>query len=198
MGLLRYCGKQMESAMLCEDILKNKRFLENGGVTFSGGEPLAQSEFLFACLEQLDGQLHRAIQTSGYCAPEIFARALELTDYMLFDLKLADDQLHRKFTGVSNRSIHQNLKNLALSGKEFVVRIPLIPGVTDTDENITGIVRLLQENQITYAELLPYTQMAGGKYAMVGREYSPGFDDSRAVCVPERIFEENGIDFTVL
>lgn len=196
--LLRWCGESMESTVLCDEILKNRSFLENGGVTFSGGEPLSQSAFLLECLSQLKGQLHTAVQTSGYADEKNFTQVLELADYMLFDLKLADDMSHRQYTGVSNRSIHRNLQILAQSGKPFVIRIPLIPGVTDTDSNMAGIIRLLQQNHVSYVELLPYNLMAGGKYAMVGRTYSPGFDQQQPVHIPEGLLQENKIDYVVL
>jgi len=152
--------------------------LQSGGVTFSGGEPLFQSEFVFECLNQLKGKLHTAIQTSGFCSARVFATALELSDYFLYDLKLIDDTLHKQFTGVSNRMILRNFRSLAESKIAFTVRTPLIPGVTDTEINLTAIAKLLRENGVERIELLPYNKMAGGKYKMLLREYMPGFDES--------------------
>ena len=177
-NLLRISGEVYESETLCERLLKNQRLLQNGGVTFSGGEPLFQSEFVFECLKQLKGKLHTAIQTSGFCSEKVFATALELSDYFLYDLKLIDDTLHKQFTGVSNQAILQNFRTLAKSNTAFTVRTPLIPGVTDTESNLTAIAKLLQENGIERIELLPYNKMAGGKYKMLLREYTPGFDES--------------------
>lgn len=198
MGLLRLCGEEMDSSHLCKKLLKNKTMLQSGGVTFSGGEPLSQSKFLFSCLRELKGQLHEAIQTSGYCEPEIFREAVTLSDYFLFDLKLADPEQHRRYTGVSNNWILTNFSDLAASGKDFVVRIPLIPGVTDTEENISGLIGILRENGVSYAELLPYNKMAGGKYKMLGREYCPGFDEKQDVRIPEEQFRSAGINFKIL
>lgn len=177
-NLLRISGEVYESETLCERLLKNQRLLQNGGVTFSGGEPLFQSEFVFECLKQLKGKLHTAIQTSGFCSEKVFATALELSDYFLYDLKLIDDTLHKQFTGVSNQAILQNFRTLAKSNTAFTVRTPLIPGVTDTESNLTAIAKLLQENGTERIELLPYNKMAGGKYKMLLREYTPGFDES--------------------
>lgn len=194
MHLIRWCGDEMDADALCEKLLKNKRILQQGGgVTFSGGEPLLQKDFLFACLTQLKGQLHTAIQTCGYCDEATFQQALSLSDYFLFDLKIADDDMHQRFTGVSNRLIHQNFNTLCHSLVPFVVRIPLIPGVTDTAKNLTALCELLQKNGVTYAEVLPYNKMAGGKYKMLLREYTPGFDEMQPPQIHEDIFAAHGI-----
>ncbi len=198
-SLLRVCGEKFESEELCNKLFKNERILKNGGgITFSGGEPFMQSSFMLECLEILKGRLHTAIQTSGFCDEKIFKKALSLADYFLFDLKLADDDLHKRYTGVSNKLIHKNFKTLAKSGKDFVVRIPLIPGVTDTESNITSLAKLMRENGVSYAELMPYNKMAGGKYKMVLREYTPDFDQTQEVKIQEDIFKEYGIEIKVL
>ena len=198
MGLLRYSGENISSEQLCEKLLKNQNMLQSGGVTFSGGEPLAQSDFLLDCLTKLKGKIHTAIQTSGYCDTQTFKKVVGMADCFLFDLKLADDRLHRKYTGVSNAVILNNFSFLASSRREFVVRIPLIPTVTDSDENICGIVNLLKQNGVNYVELLPYNQMAGAKYKMLCREYRPDFDERVAVKVPERILRKNNVAFKIL
>jgi len=197
-GLLRYCGEIVEANALCEKLLKNSTLLRNGGVTFSGGEPLAQAEFVFECLSLLKGKLHTAIQTCGYCSAEVFAQALSLCDYMLFDVKIADDTLHRRYTGVSNANILANLTRLANSGLEFVVRIPLIPGVSDTADNLQKTCEILKANGVDRVELLPYNQMAGGKYKMLNRAYEPAFDTEAAMQFHTEIFERYCIQTTVL
>ena len=199
MHLLRVCGDRYEDITLCEKLLKNERILKNGGgITFSGGEPFMQKDFLFSCLSLLKGKLHTAIQTSGYCNPKDFETALSLADYFLFDLKIADEKEHIKHTGVSNQKIHENFKLLCQSGKDFVVRIPLIPTVTDTEENISDLCRLMRENDVSYAELMPYNKMAGGKYKMTGRRYSPTFDESVPAQYREDVFEKHNIQTKVL
>ena len=119
--------------------------------------------------------------------------ALSLSDYFLYDLKLSDESLHKTYTGVSNRPILENFACLAQSGKDFTVRIPLIPTVTDTEENIAALARLMKENGVRYAELLPYTKVAGGKYKMLGREYTPCFDESIPVRTHDYLFASYGI-----
>lgn len=108
----------------------------DGGVTFSGGEPLMQPEFLLASLRlcKLDG-IHTAVETCGFGAPEIVARISNYVDLFLFDLKLADGDRHREFTGVDNALILRNLGLLVRNGKSVVVRIPVITGIND-DEGI--------------------------------------------------------------
>ncbi len=197
--LLRICGEKYESTTLCEKLLKNQAILKNGGgVTFSGGEPLAQSEFLVECLDILKEKLHTAIQTSGYCEKFVFEKALSKADYFLFDLKIYDEEKHIKYTGVSNSKIHKNFSLLTESGVPFVVRMPLIPTVTDTKENISDICRFLCEKGVKYAELLPYNKMAGGKYKLAGKVYTPMFDESVPVNTRQDIFEFFGIKTKIL
>ena len=199
MHLLRVCGEELECDALCERLLKNQKILNmGGGVTFSGGEPLMQSEFLFACMERLKGKLHLAIQTSGFCAEEVFFRALMLADYFLYDLKLIDNGMHRCYTGVSNECILKNFSALAKSGVPFTARVPLIPTVTDTKENLGAIAEVLSSHGIHYVELLPYNKMAGGKYKMVLLEYRPRFDESIPVQSGEEIFSAYGIETKIL
>ena len=198
-GLLRYCGEEYNAQQLCEKLVKNKCILDDGGgVTFSGGEPLFQSGFLCECLDLLNGKLHRAVQTSGFASEEIFEKVLEKADFFLFDLKLADSEKHKKYTGVPNEVILKNFEKLCKSNKAFTVRIPLIPSVTDTAENIRGLCDIMKKNGVTYAELLPYNKMAGGKYKMTGRKYTPDFDENVPVEIREDIFKSFGIEIYVL
>lgn len=198
-NLIRECGEEIESNALCDKLLKNQNILSmGGGVTFSGGEPFMQSEFLFECLKKLKGKLHTAIQTSGYCDEKTFLKALSLADYFLYDLKILDNNLHKKYTGVSNEKIINNFLTLSKSKVDFVVRVPLIPGVTDTKENITKISKLLNDNNIKYAELMSYNKMAGGKYKMLQREYTPDFDDTKDIFIHSDIFEKYDIKTVIL
>ncbi len=198
--LLRMCGEEYSPRQLCDKLLQNQALLADGGVTFSGGEPLLQSEFLFSCLSLLEGKLHRAIQTCGYASPEVFCHALSLTDYVLYDLKLMDDGAHIRYTGCSNRPILQNFEALAESfpADRFAVRVPLIPGVTDTEENLSAIAALLQKHRIPSVELLPYNKFAGSKYHLVGKEYQPLFDESQPPQPHAELFAAHGIEAAVL
>ena len=199
MNLIRICGEKMTPTELCNKLLKNERILNNGGgVTFSGGEPFMQSEFMFECLKILKKRLHTAIQTCGYCSADKFDTALSLADYFLFDLKIIDDENHKKYTGVSNKLILDNFRRLAKSGVDFIARTPLIPGVTDTEENISDIARILKENDVNKIELLPYNKMAGAKYKLVMREYKPDFNEGAEVSFHEEIFKSYGIETKII
>jgi len=154
---------------LAKVILDNKVFfdLNDGGVTFSGGEPLLQSDFLCEVLDKLEG-IHTAIQTSGYSDYDIYKKVIDKVDYVMQDIKLVDPDLHKKYTGVSNDKILKNIEFLKKSGKDFVFRVPLIPDITDTQENLKAISEIAGEFE---TELLRYNDMAGAKYPSIGLEY---------------------------
>ena len=195
-ALLRYCADEYIAEELCARLEKNIPILNasGGGITFSGGEPTSNPDFLLECLSRLQGKTHRAVQTCGYCPPTLFAKVLDACDYMLFDIKLVDDVMHKRYTGVSNARILDNFRTLAASGKDFVIRTPLIPTVTDTEENMDAIARLLKQNGIHYIELLPYNKMAGSKYRLAGKVYQPSFDGNRSVIVRTELFARYGIE----
>ena len=137
-----------------------------GGVTFSGGEPLMQPDFLYECLKRCGREgIHRAVDTSGYAALEVVKQIARQTDLFLYDLKFMDSEKHKYFTGVSNQSILANLKYLARSGARVVIRFPLIPGINDNDENIDLMgmfLRILPE--IETIHILPYHSHQEKKY----------------------------------
>ena len=199
-NLLRYCGTEYTPEELCAKLLKNAAILNSsgGGVTFSGGEPTMSEDFLLECLSLLDGKVNRAVQTCGYCKSELWRKVLDCSDYILFDIKIVDDDIHKKYTGVSNKLILENFKILARSGKDFVIRTPLIPTVTDTVENITAIAELLSKYSVNYIELLPYNKMAGSKYKLAGMEYSPSFDTEIPCKHRTEIFESYGIKVKIV
>ena len=144
-----------------------------GGVTFSGGEPLSQPEFLIALLKEC-GRLgiHCAVDTCGFAELDTVRRVSGYTDLFLYDLKLIDPARHKKFTGVSNERILENLKWLSANGAEVYIRIPLVPGINDDKEDIEQIVLfvtgLARRHPVC---LLPYHGAASHKYASLGFEY---------------------------
>ena len=194
-ALLRYCAEEYTAKELCAILEKNIPILNaaGGGVTFSGGEPTSNPDFLLECLSLLNGKTNRAVQTCGYCSPSLFDKVLDNCDYMLFDIKLANEALHKRYTGVSNDLIIQNFRTLASSEKDFVIRTPLIPTVTDTEENIEAIACLLEQNGINYIELLPYNKMSGSKYRLAGKVYEPSFDESTPIAIRTEVFTKHGI-----
>lgn len=167
--------------------------LNQGGVTFSGGEPLAQADFVIEVIQRLEG-LHILLDTSGYADEQDFYRLVQCCDLIYFDLKLVDETLHRRYTGCSNRLILQNLRLLAEMGKPFVVRVPLIPGVTDTSENLSSIARLVSGLPgLLRVDLLPYNRAAGAKYQAAGMPFEPGFDENQPCRMDPSAFEEQGL-----
>lgn len=199
-NLLRQAGESYTREQLVEKLLKNATILNasGGGVTFSGGEPLAQPNFLIDCLTALDGKLHRAIQTSGFCVHDIFENVIKQCEYVLFDLKLMDKEKHLHYCGADNQLILENYRILAASGKDFITRIPVIPTVNDTTENMTAVAEFMLENKAKKLELLPYHKMTGSKYAMTGRKYEPTFDETKTPDLHLDIFKTYGIEVNVL
>ena len=168
-GCLSLSGEEIDSKVLAEKLNRDKAMFEltKGGITISGGEPLMQADFVCDLVDNLDG-IHTAIQTSGFADTETYKRVVSKFDYVMQDIKLVDEGEHIKYTGVSNKKILKNIEWLKQCGKEFIFRIPLIPDITDTKENLSAISKLVQGYN---AEYLPYNQMAGSKYKMLGMEY---------------------------
>lgn len=175
-------------------------FRENGGgVTFSGGEPLRQSAFVAETIDRLDG-IHVLLDTSGYGTQAAFGRLARRASLVYFDVKLADPGAHRRWTGRDNAPILANLRLLGTLGTPFVIRVPLVPGVTDTEANLTAIARLAAELAgpgLERVDLLPYNRAAGGKYGPCGMTFSPGYDEAQPVRADTAPFERLGIEVRV-
>ncbi|MDO4938671.1 MAG: glycyl-radical enzyme activating protein [Lachnospiraceae bacterium] len=198
--LRRIAGRKYTADELAEKLLKDKSVFDmnGGGVTLSGGEPTAQAEFVIELLKKLEG-IHRAIETCGYCTASVFTRVLERIDFVMLDLKLIDETQHEYWTGRSNRMILNNLEILKKSGKPFIIRVPLIPGVTDTQENKAAVAKLLKDaDDLVRVELMPYHQTAGAKYQMVGQSFDPGFNIESPVDTSIIEFEKYSIPVRVL
>jgi len=167
---LTVSGETVDADTLAQKLLQSAQMLGQmgGGITVSGGEPLLQPDFVCELAQKLGG-VHKAIQTSGYAPPEVYKNVVCQFNYVLQDIKLADPLEHRKYTGVTNERILQNIRWLQNSGKDFVFRVPLIPGITDTEENLKGIAEIAGNSRV---ELLSYNPLAGAKYTMVGMEYT--------------------------
>jgi len=176
------------------DILRDS----GGGVTFSGGEPLRQAEFVAAVIAGLR-ELHVLLDTSGYAPEQDFRRLLDVVDMVFFDLKLMDPALHERYTGRDNRPILRNLEVLAQSGCPFVVRVPLVPGITDTPANLAAVAAACQGlSGLERVDLMPYNRAAGGKYAACGRRFALIWDEAREPDADTASFERLGIPVRVL
>ncbi len=168
-GLVSVSGTVWQAEELAEKLRKYAPFFKGGGgITFSGGEPLLQADFVVEVAQNLPG-IHKTLQTSGYAQADVFHRVLEEMDYVLLDIKLADPAQHKAYTGVSNEKILENYKILLASGKPHAVRVPLIPGFTDGEENLRAIAAIAKDSPV---ELMRYNALAGAKYPMVGLEYA--------------------------
>ena len=143
-----------------------------GGVTLTGGEVTLQPAFAEAVLAGCQALgVHTAIETCGACAWETLERLARHTDLVLYDLKLMDDAAHRRWTGASNRAILDNARRLAAGGYAVQVRVPLIPDITDTEENLAALFAFLQQEGLNAVDLLSYNESAGAKYEWLGQEY---------------------------
>ena len=187
-NLLRPVGKEYRVEELSQKLLSQKSFFDamGGGITLSGGEPLLQADFCAALLQALRGKLHATIETSGYASENDFMRVISLCDFVIMDLKLMDDAEHKKYTGVSNLQILSNARLLMESGIPHLFRTPLIPGITDTKENLSRISAFIGGDRI---ELLPYNELAPAKYAAVHRTYTDRIDISQRNEIDISIFQ---------
>jgi len=172
---LEMVGRKLTVEQVFAEIGRDRVFYEQseGGVTFTGGEPLAQPRFLLELLSTCRGSgLHTVVDTSGYAAWEVLDKIRPFVDLFLFDLKLMDDVRHRRWTDVSNKRILSNLRKLTEKGQNLLVRIPIIPGINDDEGNLrqTGIFLASLSNRPP-VELLPYHSIAAAKYAGLGRDY---------------------------
>ena len=195
------CGERMSPEELASKLLRNEGIfkMNGGGVTFTGGEPLSQAQFLLEVLEKLGGRIHTAIETSGYAPKEVFRMVTDKVDLVMMDIKMVDPKRHREWTGLSNALILSNLETLIGSGKQFIARIPLIPGVNDGRENLEATAALLEgATGLQRVELLPYHKTAGAKYPMVSREYHPGFDTEIPPRLDTEPFEKRNIKTMIL
>ena len=145
-----------------------------GGITLSGGEPLDQPAFTAVLLKACKAEnIHTALDTSGFCKWDVLDNLRRDVDLFLYDIKLMDDNLHREYTGVSNRLILENLKRLAKSGHQVILRVPLIHGITDGEHNLRAVAELAQSlPNILRVDLLPYHDTARLKYRRLGLDYT--------------------------
>jgi pyruvate formate lyase activating enzyme len=169
-----------------------------GGVTFSGGEPLMQAGFVAEVIDLLEG-LHVVLDTSGYGSPAAFRKLLSMVDLVYYDLKLVDDASHRRYTGKSNRPVLRNLQILGASRVPFVARVPLVPGVTDRDEDLAAIARAVTGMPgLLRVDLLPYNRSAGAKYATAGMTFHPEYDEDQPLNANTQVFAALGVPVQVL
>ena len=162
---LEISGRMVDAKELADELKKTAEVLgaNFGGFTFSGGEPLMQPEFLLELINELK-DYHLCIETSGYAYSEIFKKVIDELDLIIMDIKIADSEKHKEYTGADNKLILENFKILKESGYPHIIRTPLIPNITDLEENLVKIKEIIGESPW---EKLPNNNMAKAKYEML-------------------------------
>lgn len=170
----RICGKEYTVDEIFNEVVKDKAFYDNsgGGVTFSGGECMLQADFLLEILKKCkENNISTAVDTAGHVSFEKFEKILDYTDLFLYDVKCFDSENHKKYVGVDNFLILENLKKLFEKKAKVWIRIPVIKGVNDSLEEMRAIRKFLDEAGIPEKiELLPYHKMGENKYSALGKE----------------------------
>jgi pyruvate formate lyase activating enzyme len=203
---LEIIGKPWTLDALFDEVRRDAAFYETsgGGVTLSGGEPLMQREFVCAFITKCrEAGLHVALDTTAYAAEDVFAAAAGLADLVLLDLKHIDPEAHQQHTGVPLEPILRNARRLAEMGKPVWVRTPVIPGATDSNDNIAAIARFIAGNlpNCERYDLLPFSNLCTSKYERLGMEFKhraePLVTQDRMEEL-KRIAEEQGVKNVVI
>jgi pyruvate formate lyase activating enzyme len=186
-GARRRVGEELSGKALLAEIVRDRLYFDRsgGGVTFTGGEPLAQPRFLEACLEALGRErIHRVVDTSGAAPAEVMRRVASLAELVLFDVKLLDPERHRTAIGAPLQPILDNLRIVAESGTRLWLRVPVIPGFSDGPEHLAGVGDLARDlGAVERICLLPYHDLGRDK----GRRLGVGPDDAT-------VFEPQAMD----
>lgn len=197
-------GRQYSVVEVMKEIEKDIVFFEEsaGGVTFSGGEPLAQFKFLMQVLKDCKKKdIHTCVDTSGYVEQDKITRVAEFTDLFLYDLKHFDDEQHIRFTGVSNKTILENLILLDELDKTIEIRYPLIPGVNDDEADLLRMLAFLKKLKNNHpVSILPYHKIGSQKYKRFGIEYKmDGIKEPSKEHIEhiKKLFETAGFEITV-
>jgi pyruvate formate lyase activating enzyme len=173
-GAIELKGAYMSIERVMSEIMRDKLLYANssGGVTFSGGEPTVQIDFLHALLQRChEENIHTAIETCGSAALKDYQRIAADVDLFLFDLKLMDTQKHRQYIGTSNEGILRNFTWLAEHGYNVVARCPLIPGINTEESDLAALKKFIVDTRMKEVHLLPYHKLGINKYDSLGMFY---------------------------
>ena len=165
------CGRDWTARGLADELLRNADIMaqSGGGVTFSGGEPLMQAQFLLELIPLLKEKgVHLALETSGYASPETYRSVVSQIDFVYQDIKCLDPAAFRRWTGGDLDVVRTNVAWLRNSGVPFVLRVPCIPGVNDSAADRAALAAFVEDAKV---EFLSYNTAAGAKYPMLGRTY---------------------------
>jgi len=201
---------EMSGALYTEDqimdIIRKEQLLmdkSEGGVTFSGGEPLQHPEFLIRLLDRCGQEgIHRCVDTCGFAKTDVLLEVAKRTDLFLYDLKMMDSKKHEKYTAVPNEIILENLRILAENNHKTAIRIPLIKGVNDDKENIVSTAEFISalHGKKPKVHILPFHNIAENKYKKLGQAYNRGSMDEPDAKRQEEIlatFHRYGIDAAI-
>ena len=204
-GALREVGRIMTLDEVMREVQKDRSYYRKsgGGVTLSGGEPLAQPRFAKAILKQCyESAIHTAVETAGYVPWADLEAVLPYTDLIIYDVKHWEENIHKRMTGKSNRRIVQNLFKLRRTDQQILVRVSLIPDFNTDPETLTEIAKLLADNNLKQVSFLPFHQFGKSKYNRLSRKYTYAhhpnllaFRQSPTLVEAKRIFAHFG--FTV-
>ncbi|WP_291492907.1 glycyl-radical enzyme activating protein [Desulfurella sp.] len=172
-GALSSIGTLYSVDEILDEILKDKVFYTNGGVTISGGEPFLQINFLMALLKKLkENHIHIAIDTCGYTKFSNIKNAAVYADQFLYDLKIMDPVLHKKYTGVSNEIILENLEKLSNIARDKInIRLPIIPTINDNLDNLSQTANFLKKLKISKIDILAYHNFMVDKYKRLNMDF---------------------------
>ncbi len=172
---LKIAGRPYTVAELMAILTRDQGFWgAGGGVTFSGGDPLSQPEFLLAVLKQCRASyIHTAVETSAQADTDLLLAILPWTDWLLVDIKHMNPAAHRAETGAGNERILKNIEALASAGwgGRLIVRVPIIPGYNDTAENLRATAGFVRELALKEVNLLPFHRLGASKYEQLGLDY---------------------------
>ena len=174
-GARQMLGERMSVAKVMASVLKDRVFYDEsgGGVSVSGGEPLSQPQFLLALLEACRREgIHTVLDTTGFGQTDHLLQAARLSDLILYDLKVLDEQRHRHLTGVSNKIILDNLKRLDREHPDIWIRLPVVPGLNDDLHNLRQVANFVSGlRHVTQINLLPFHRTGIDKFARLGQSH---------------------------
>jgi pyruvate formate lyase activating enzyme len=194
-------GKEMTVEQVMETVRADMAFYRKsgGGITLSGGEVMGQWKFALELLKACKaGDIHTCVESSLLGNPAVLAELCPYTDLLITDIKHMDPERHRAFTGADNRVILSNIRRTVESGVELVIRIPVVPGHNNSEDNIRATAEFISgvlHNRVRQVQLLPYRKLGTGKYASLGLAYPMGGD----YVPPERsVWEANILELVAL
>ena len=173
-GALKNTDKKMTTDEVFDEVMKDYSYYRNsnGGLTVSGGEILMNSEFAYELIKKVKEEyISTAVETSGFGKYKALESIAGVTDYILFDIKHMNEKIHEKITGVSNKRILENLKKLSEIHKNITIRLPLLKGLNDTEENINKTIEFMKEMKLNEIHILPYHTLGLEKYRQLKMTY---------------------------